>query len=96
MRFFSTTTALVRPWLKLCLTVPVSLPGRFTPKGGRGGVPVLKVFPVVSLLSVINRLIIRLLVCQLMRPVHRRHRPEPGRSPDLFEKARMESIGACR
>jgi hypothetical protein len=25
VRFFSTTTALVRPWLKLCLTVEVSV-----------------------------------------------------------------------
>ena len=57
VRFFSTTTALVRPWLKLCLTVPVSLAGRFTPSGARGGAPALKVFPVWSLLSVINRLI---------------------------------------
>jgi hypothetical protein len=46
VRFFSTTTALVLPWLKLCLTVPVSVTGRLTPSGARGGLPALKVLPV--------------------------------------------------
>src|SRR5262249_56554224 len=37
---FSTTTALVRPWLKLCLTMPCSTPGRLSVRVALAGVTV--------------------------------------------------------
>ena len=37
---FSTTTALVRPWLKLCLTTPCSTPGRLSVRVALAGVTV--------------------------------------------------------